>query len=94
MPDETLCSIMQRPVASRRHNRIEAPTLGSLGCGLHALAVTSCLHDLSAGARVPQPRKGHMIKVPRHQTGVRIVDDEKSSTQWDTNRAGINDGLP
>ena len=28
-----------------------------------------------------------MIKVPRHRTGVRVVDDGKSSTQWMTNWA-------
>jgi hypothetical protein len=81
MPDEPLYSVVHRPVPSRSHNRVEAPILGSLGYCFHALAVTSCLHDLGAGARAPHPRKGRVKKVPHHRTRIRIVDNEKSSAQ-------------
>ena len=50
MADETLHSVVHRSVSSRRHDRIEAPAPGSVRCSHHAFTVTSCLHNLSAGA--------------------------------------------
>jgi hypothetical protein len=50
MTNETLGSVVYRPVASCRDHRIEVPAQGSFDGGLHPLAVTSCFHDLSVGA--------------------------------------------
>jgi hypothetical protein len=81
MSDEPLCSVVRRPVPSRSHERIEVPTLGSLGHCPHSLAMTSCLHDLGVGAGAPHPRNRRVKKVPRHPTRVKIVKNEESSTQ-------------
>jgi hypothetical protein len=84
MPDEPLCSVVNRPVSSRSHDRIEAPALSSLGDCLHAFPMTSCLHNLGVSARASHPGKRPLKKVLRHRTCVRIVDNEESSTQLNT----------
>lgn len=48
--NKSLYDVVDSPIASSRNNRIEAPTLGTIGCSLHALTVTNRLHNLSIAA--------------------------------------------
>ena len=52
MADDTFRSVVHCSISTRRHDRIEAYTLGSIRCGFRALTVSSRLYNLSGGAHM------------------------------------------